>query len=257
NTILNSLALDGTVIFLDSDLSQFAYNEQYYTELACVETYNNDVKLINRYGFVDSTLIPFIRLIKEMYCTNPDYERNQKVLEANNIHILCHVQDYDFVDITWNMRFSLSPYDYDENLYINDLLQKYEVYFIGTTRQGISEELMEVLAYTEGVYAIEIDKYVLIENESLTSESCSAAYTAGLDKYRMAQYLYHIIYDFLFNREFLSNHNNWEGRCEITSKPFVEGDGWLIDFAGDDQDYIFRNCFEDDIEMFNNLYGGI
>lgn len=256
NTILNSLALDGTVIFLDSDLSQFAHDGERYTVNAERE-YHNGTWLLNRYGFVDSTLIPFIRLVKGMYCTDPDYERNQKVLEANNIHILCHVQDYDFVDITWNMRFSLSPYDYDENLYINDLLQKYEVYFIGTTRQGISEELMEVLAYTEGVYAIEIDKYVFIENESLTSESCSAAYTAGLDKYRMAQYLYHIIYDFLFNREFLSNHNNWEGRCEITSKPFVEGDGWLIDFAGDDQDYIFRNCFEDDIEMFNNLYGGI
>ncbi len=254
NTILNRLAFDGTVIFLDGDLSQFAYSEQYYTDLACVELYNDGLALMNRYGFVDSTLIPFIRLVKGMYCADTDYGTNQKVLEASNIHILCHVQDYEFVDITWNMRFSLSPYDYDENLYINDLLQNYEVYFIGTTRQGISEELMEVLTYTEGVNAIEIDKYIFIENESLACDSNSMTYVEGLDKYGMAQYLYPIIYDFLFNREFLSDHNNWRGRCEITSKPFVEGDGELFDFTGNGKDYIFRNCFEDDIEMFENLY---
>ncbi|WP_251182528.1 hypothetical protein [Anaerocaecibacter muris] len=245
--------VDNSVIILDSDLSQFAHDGERYTVNAERE-YHNGTWLLNRYGFVDSTLIPFIRLVKGMYCIYDEYKFNINVLNICNIRILCHIQGYEFFDIcNWN-KYVLDPNDYNVRD-LEDYFNENKVYFIGTTRQGISEELMEVLTFTEDRYAIVIDKYVFIENESLTSESCSAAYTAGLDKYRMAQYLYPIIYDFLFNREFLSNHNNWEGRCEITSKPFVEGDGWLIDFAGDDQDYIFRNCFEDDIEMFNNLYG--
>lgn len=235
--------LDFVDIHINTDLlTTFLSNIFYNVELACGDTQISYVTFfLDAYfsegiegGYLNCWFFKeyLMRFIRSVYREEIEFQfkKNYEILRDNNIKIICDLGNGSYYDAAYGQ---ISPSGVEE---LGEYISNEWFYAIGGTRNGYlySQEWYD-LADDLTAYFGSDKSEIYVYNEAQYSFYSSSVYTQGSGSGLLSQ----IMSDFIYGNS-LTCYDNWAGRCEVTHKDVLQGEGgWMRCFGIPEQDSSF------------------
>lgn len=158
------------------------------------------------------------------------FKKNYEILRENNIKIICNLADGTYYDAAYG-RVRLSGVEE-----LGEYISNEWFYAIGSTRNGYidSQEWYDFADDLTAYFGLGKSK-IYVYNEAQYPFYNSSVYTQGSGSGLLPQ----IMSDFIYGNS-LTRYNNWAGRCEVTYKDVLQGEGgWMLCFGIPEQDSSF------------------